>query len=120
MDIKLDDGRPWVLLPGTLCTGAVFDGFLDAVGVPKIARRVVEMRYSHVDDYLQTLKALCTPETVICGFSLGSIVAAHHADQLPVSAFFLFGLTPYADDPAKRESRLALATDIHFSGVPPR
>ena len=108
--------RSWLLLPGTLCTGTVFDGFLDALNVPQQARQVILLDRPAVSDYLQEMKAMSNADTVVCGFSLGAIVAAHLADQLPASQFLLFGLNPHADDPAKRDGRLALCQDVHQRG----
>lgn len=55
---------------------------------------------------------MVTPEAVVCGFSLGAIVAAHLANRLPASQMLFFGLHPHADDPAKRDGRQALAQDV--------
>ncbi|WP_417210168.1 alpha/beta fold hydrolase [Antarctobacter sp.] len=116
MAIELTDGRPWVLLSGTLCTDAVFDGLLDALGVPSASCRPVALRRPAVEDYLPELRAACLPGAVVCGFSLGALVAAHLADRLLASQFILFGLNPHADDPAKREGRLRLARDVAVTG----
>lgn len=115
MDIDPADGRPWVLLPGTLCTGAVFDGFLDALGVPRQSRIVIDLQHPGVEDYADALAGV-TPETIVCGFSLGAIVTAHLADRLAVSQILLFGVNPRADDPAKRDGRLDLARDVAKRG----
>jgi pimeloyl-ACP methyl ester carboxylesterase len=112
MAIEAGDGRRWILLPGTLCTGAVFDPFLDALGVPIAARQVVELRHPAVEDYLPELAALADPRAVICGFSLGAIVAAHLADRVAAADCLFFGLNPHADAPAKRQGRLDLAVDV--------
>lgn len=113
-------GRHWVLLPGTLCTGAVFTAFLDALGVPAHARTTLEVTHPTVADHAEALRATTGPETIVCGFSLGAIVAAHLVDRLEdrlaVAQIVLFGLNPRADDPAKREGRLALARDVARHG----
>lgn len=116
MDIERAKGIPWVLLPGTLCTGAVFDGFLDELRVPRAARHVVALRHGNVEDHADELIRAVGRGAVVCGFSLGAILAAHLADRLQASAFVLFGLNPLADDPAKREGRLALADDVAREG----
>lgn len=116
MAIDPRDGRPWVLVPGTLCTGAVFGGFLDAVGVPLSSRRVVPLAHPRVEDYLPQLRAFAHPDAILCGFSLGAIVLAHLVDQLPAQHTLLFGLNPRADDPAKRASRLSLLQDVENHG----
>ncbi len=117
MDIDALRDRLWVLLPGTLCTGAVFDGFLDAVGVPRASRRVIALRHPRIGDYTEALMAATPPDAVICGFSLGAIVAAHHADRLAAGTFLLFGLNPHADDPSKAEGRHALCRAVRISGA---
>ncbi|UWQ94804.1 alpha/beta hydrolase [Rhodobacteraceae bacterium M385] len=116
MGIDPSDGRRWILLPGTLCTGAVFDGFLDALKVPRTARCFVDMEWENVGDYAAVLDDVAAPDAIVCGFSLGAIVAAHLADRLDVSALLLFGLNPHADDPAKRDERLELARDVAAIG----
>lgn len=116
MDIEALQRAPWVLLPGTLCTGAAFDPFLDALSVPAAARRVIPLDSPRIADYLPRLQKLVSEKTVICGFSLGAIVAAHLADQVTAAYCLLFGLNPKADDPAKRDGRLALAADVECLG----
>lgn len=116
MGTEATDGRPWVLLPGTLCTGAVFDGLLDALGVPMNARRVIDLQHSQLEDYVADLTDAVEPTAIVCGFSLGAIVAAHLADRMDVSQIVLFGLNPHSDDPAKREGRLSLALDVATKG----
>lgn len=107
--------RPWLLLPGTLCTGAVFDGFLEALGVALSARTYVTLDRPLIDDYRVDFEGLAEG-TIVCGFSLGAIVAAHFAGSLVVDRLILFGLNPYADDPAKAPSRHALAQDVTAKG----
>lgn len=107
--------RPWLLLPGTLCTGAVFDGFLNALGVANSERTYVTLDRHSIDDYRTDFEGLAH-NTIVCGFSLGAIVAAHFADRLTADRLILFGLNPYADDPAKAPSRHALAQDVTDQG----
>jgi len=116
MATELASERPWILLPGTLCSGAVFGPFLDALGVPDALRHTVALRHASIDDYLPDLKATCVPGAILCGFSLGAIVAAHLADRLPISEVILFALNPHADPPKKRPERLALARDVVAMG----
>lgn len=108
-------GENWVLLPGTLCSGAVFDPFLDALGVPPPRRHVIPLTRPSVGDYLPDMRGVAEG-AVICGFSLGAIVAAHLADRLPAARMILFGLNPHADDPAKAPGRTALAADVAGQG----
>lgn len=116
MGIDPSDGRPWVLLPGTLCTGAVFDAFLDALDVPIASRHFVDLQYPQVEDYTDILANMVGPDAIVCGFSLGAIAAAHLADRLDAAEIVLFGLNPRADDPAKRCGRLELARDVATIG----
>lgn len=116
MAIDLAGGRPWVLVPGTLCTGAVFDPFLDALRVPRAARRVVDLDNDRIEDHLPVLRRELEPGAVLCGFSLGAIVVAHLADRLPASGMLHFGLNPRADSPEKREGRLELLRDVRNLG----
>ena len=116
MAIEQKDGRPWILLPGTLCTGAVFDPFLDALGVPGPARHVIDLDSPQIGDYLTRLAALSHGKAVICGFSLGAIVAAHLVDKIAAAECLFFGLNPRADDPAKRKGRLDLVADVDRLG----
>ncbi|MCI2399122.1 alpha/beta hydrolase [Aliiroseovarius subalbicans] len=107
--------KPWLLVPGTLCTGAVFDGFLNALGVADGERTYVTLDRPSVDDYRADFEGLAD-DTIICGFSLGAIVAAHFADSITADRLIFFGLNPYADDPAKAPSRHALAQDVAAQG----
>ncbi|WP_152533313.1 MULTISPECIES: alpha/beta hydrolase [unclassified Labrenzia] len=116
MATELTDGRSWVLLPGTLCTGAVFDAFLDALAVPARFRHVVSLRHPNVEDYRDELQAKCAPGSIVCGFSLGAIVAAHFADCLCAKELILFGLNPHADRREKRSDRIKFAQDVHCRG----
>lgn len=113
-DTDLSD-RPWVLLPGTLCTPVVFNPFLDALGVAETNRHYVELDRADVNAYGDAFEQV-TPDTVVCGFSLGAIVAAHAADQMMPHSLVLFGLNPFADDPDKAEGRMALCDDVQRLG----
>lgn len=107
--------RPWLLLPGTLCTGAVFDRFLDALGVSHSARTYVPLDRPSIQDYSVDFESL-SRDTIVCGFSLGAIVAAHFADSMTADRLILFGINPYADDLDKAPSRHALAQDVLAHG----
>jgi pimeloyl-ACP methyl ester carboxylesterase len=69
----------------------------------------------HVDDYAPYFKQL-PKGTVVCGFSLGAIVAAHYANRMKADALILFGLNPFADDPDRAPARHALADDVTRQG----
>jgi pimeloyl-ACP methyl ester carboxylesterase len=108
--------KPWVLLPGTLCTTGVFRDFLDILGVEPDLCREVPMRHGAVGDYAEDLDRAMTPGAVLCGFSLGAIVAAHHAHRLDASLVLLFALNPNADDSSRAEGRRALERDVGAKG----
>lgn len=107
--------RDWILLPGTLCGPEVFDGLLDALGVPSSRRRPVRLDRPEVEDYAPDLGAR-TDGAVICGFSLGAIVAAHHAARMRPACLILFGVNPEADDPARAAGRHALQCNVEAHG----
>ncbi|MBM2332414.1 MULTISPECIES: alpha/beta fold hydrolase [Marivita] len=115
MAIEGLSNKPWLLLPGTLCTGAVFDRFLDGLGVAHTARTFVTLDRPSIEDYRVDFDGLAT-DTIVCGFSLGAIVAAHFADSMTADRLILFGLNPYADDPAKAPLRHALLQDVRTFG----
>lgn len=107
--------RPWLLLPGTLCTSAVFDGVLDTLDVPRSNRHSVDLDRPSVADYRDVL-ADVSPDMVVCGFSLGAILAAHFADRITAHRIVLFGINPYSDDPAEAQGRHDLARDVARMG----
>lgn len=107
--------RPWLLVPGTLCSSAMFDAFLDQMAVPRTNREIIVLDRPSVDDYAEICEK-SGPETVICGFSLGAIVAAHWADRVTAHRIVLFGINPHADDPAKMQGRHDLARDVATIG----
>lgn len=115
MSIEDLRSRPWVLLPGTLCTGAVFEGFLNALGVSQKRCQIVSLHHPVLDAYAAILSPL-SKGAVVCGFSLGAIVAAHHSDSLGAERVILFGLNPLADDPQKAQGRHDLALDVAQRG----
>lgn len=107
--------RDWILLPGTLCTGDMFRGFLDALDVPVGRRHPVALCHSTIEAYEDVLTSRAKG-AVICGFSLGAIVAAHHVHRLPAHRIILFGLNPFPDDPAKAAHRHDLERDVMAMG----
>ena len=107
--------RPWVLLGGTLCTEIVFEGMLDAMKVPTSHRRHIPLNQPKIEDYTPIFSDL-PHETVVCGFSLGAIVAAHFADRMSAHRLILFGVNPFADDPANAKNRHGLAKDVTSLG----
>ena len=110
MAIDLLRSRHWILLPGTLCTEAVFGPMLDCLKVPTAQRHGVTIDRAELSDYAALMQPI--QGSIICGFSLGAIIAAHLADRLAASRIILFGLNPLADDPTKAGERHALARDV--------
>ena len=116
MDIDALRERRWILLPGTLCTSGIFEDFLDLVGVESDRRFPVVLKHLQIDDYISVLDQVMRPGAVVCGFSLGAIVAAHLADRLDASALVLFGLNPLSDDPDKARDRQIFAQAVKTEG----
>lgn len=117
MDINSLQKSRWILLPGTLCTSAVFDGFLDELGVPTNQQYTKKLASPKIEDYHSFFKNDVYNGDIICGFSLGAIVAAHHADIVHnAKAIVLFGINPLPDDKEKAKARYALQTDVENQG----
>ena len=57
--------------PERYAPGAVFDPFLDALGVPGPARHVIDLDSPQIEDYPTRLAALSHGKAVICGFFFG-------------------------------------------------
>lgn len=107
--------RDWILLPGTLCTEDVFTGFLDTLEIPAERRKSIGLNLPAVEDYRQVLAPFASG-AVLCGFSLGAIVAAHNADTFSSARTIVFGLNPFPDDPTKTKDRRALEQDVLANG----
>ena len=107
--------RDWILLPGTLCTDEVFTGFLDTLGIPAERRKPIRLSLPAVEEYAEVLAPLASG-AVLCGFSLGAIVAAHNADRFSTARTVLFGLNPYPDNPDKAAGRRELEQDVMAEG----
>lgn len=109
--------RRWILVPGTLCTGAVFDPVLDRLGVARPARVTVDLASPDLDVCAQRIVDAAGPDDIICGFSLGAIVAAHMADRLSSQQHLvLFAVNPLSDDPEKRPGRMAMLDGVQAHG----
>lgn len=99
----------WVLLPGTLCTPAVFAPLMQALGLDMARQITLHLDQPDVTTYRSRLAKTVRPGDVVCGFSLGAIAAAHAADVLPEAAIMvLIALNPYPDAAEKRPGREAL------------
>lgn len=104
----------WVLLPGTLCSRAVFAPLMQALGVAPALQVVQPLDRPDVADYRACLVDTVKSGDVVCGFSLGAIAAAHAADLLTeASAIVLIALNPRADTPEKRPARAGLRAAAH-------
>ncbi|WP_425038659.1 alpha/beta fold hydrolase [Primorskyibacter sp. S187A] len=96
----------WVLLPGTLCSEAVFDPVMRALGVGPQNRSFVPMDAPRVSDYDARLRERVTGGEIVCGFSLGAMVAAHNLGALAnASALVLLACNPFPDPPGNRANR---------------
>jgi pimeloyl-ACP methyl ester carboxylesterase len=115
MAISNPRDHDWILLPGTLCTDQVFGGFLDVLGVPVARRHPVALSLPNIQDYAAMLRTRADG-AIVCGFSLGALVAAHLADQVNADEFVFFGLNPLPDDPDRAGGRRALARDVTTLG----
>lgn len=117
MDIEALRTSRWILLPGTLCNASVFDPFLDILQVAQSHRIELLLDKPAVEDYQEFFQNDSQPGDIVCGFSLGAIVAAHHAHRLENAAvLILFGVNPHYDDPARKVGRIALQDDVHSQG----
>jgi len=118
LDTKTLKTSRWILLPGTLCNASVFNPLLDALQVPQEQRIELLLTKPAVEDYQSYFEHDINSGDVICGFSLGAIVAAHHAHIINnASALILFGINPHQDNPCKTDGRIALQNDVHSQGA---
>lgn len=108
----------WLLVPGTLCTPAIFEPLLKALEVPTENRDALTLDQPSIAAYRERLPARAAPGSIVCGFSLGAIVTAHCADLLAhVHAIVLFGINPYADAPERRAGRLSMRDQVAAKGA---
>ena len=85
------------------------------MNVPTTQRRHAPLDQPKIEDYGPIFADL-PPEAVVCGFSLGAIVAAHYAGRMSAHRLILFGVNPFADDPANAKARHDLAKDVNALG----
>lgn len=113
---SIEQGK-WVLLPGTLCTPAVFDPVLSALGVPDENRHPIDMDAPDVEKYAPRLRAAVTGGKMVCAFSLGSMVAAHNLNALSAArAIVLLACNPLPDLPGNRANREAIRARVLQDG----
>lgn len=99
----------WVLVPGTLCTGRVFDPLLDELGVSRVDRHVITPDAPDVRDYDARLRKAVTGGEIVCGFSLGALILAHNLGALRhARAIVLLASNPFPDLPENRANREAV------------
>lgn len=114
----MPDAQTWVLLPGTLCTGAVFDPMLDALNVRQANRRTVTVDAPDVGDYAGRLTAAVSGGEIVCGFSLGALVLAHNLGALQAArALVLLASNPHPDAPGTRPAREAVRDRVLAGGA---
>jgi pimeloyl-ACP methyl ester carboxylesterase len=113
-----DGTGKWVLVPGTLCTGRVFDPLLDELGVKRGDRYVITPDAPDVRDYDARLREAVKGGEIICGFSLGALILAHNLEALKhAQAVVLLASNPFPDPPANRASREAVRDRILAGGA---
>jgi len=99
----------WVLVPGTLCTGAVFDPMLDRLGAPRPHRVVLTPDAPVITEYADRLRDTVRPGDIVCGFSLGALVLSRNLAALQgARAVVLLAANPFADPPENRAGREAV------------
>lgn len=98
--------KRWVLVPGTLCTPAVFAGLLDSLGIKGEDCHFITVDEPAVQDYNARLGNAVSDGDIVCGFSLGAIILAHNLDALAKArAVVLLALNPEADTARNRVHR---------------
>ncbi|WP_298922603.1 hypothetical protein [uncultured Roseobacter sp.] len=108
----------WVLLPGTLCTPDVFAPVLDYLGVSVANRIVIELNSTHLQDYEGPLRTAVTDGAIVCGFSLGAMVAAHNLHAMArAKAIVLLACNLFPDPAGNRANREAARDHILAGGA---
>lgn len=108
----------WLLLPGTLCTPDVFAPVLDQMHVAAENRHFIEIAKPLLHDYDASLRAAITDDAIVCGFSLGAMIAAHNLDALArAKALVLLACNPFPDPIGNRTNREAVRDRILTGGA---
>lgn len=98
----------WVLIPGTLCTPEVFAPMLSHLEVPATRRTFIQPDAPRVADYAARLRHCVNEGDIVCGFSLGALIAMHNLDVLQqAKALVLLAANPHPDPPANYAGRVA-------------
>ncbi len=106
----------WILVPGTLCTPAVFSPMLEHLGIGPERRQFVDVDKPNVHDYAASLRSVVKGGEIVCGFSLGAMILAHNLGALEkAKAVVLLACNPFSDASGNRANREA-ARDRILSG----
>jgi len=116
---------PVLLLPGTLCTGAIFEHQVNALQAltPKV--EVVQFRHERsIEEMAATVAQHIPPDNAaaIAGFSMGGMVALALGRQAPekIAGLALINSNHHGDRPERRTRRLAqlaATTDDELPGL---
>jgi pimeloyl-ACP methyl ester carboxylesterase len=113
---------PVLLLPGTLCTGAIFEKQLEALA--SLANRVETVPFRDersIDEMAETVAGCIPPETgaAIAGFSMGGMVAMALARRHPglVRKLALINTNSHAELPDRGKARQAHLAEARRRGV---
>lgn len=101
--------QSWHLLPGTLCTPAVFTPVLDCLDIGGAARLPFRVDLPTPAAYAPQLERRVTSGDIAIGFSLGALVLAQNLGALQAArAVVLLALNPLADAPENAAKRRAV------------
>ena len=108
----------WVLVPGTLCTSAVFDPMLDRLDIPQENRHFIAASAPNTSDFAAPLQVAVRGGEIVCGFSLGAIIVTHNlAAVRRAKAIVLLAANPFPDAPENRTNREAARDRIITHGA---
>jgi len=104
--------HPVLLLPGTLCTGAIFKYQIEALEAVAPNIEVVQFRRERSIEEMAAKVAARIPTSdsaVLAGFSMGGMVALELARQAPgrIAKLALINSNHHGDRPERRARRLA-------------
>jgi len=113
---------PLLLLPGTLCTGAVFKRLLQPLSEYASSVTIAEFREERsIDEMAQQAAHLVPPnqKTSVVGFSMGGMVAIALARRYPdiVDRVALINSNSHADLPGRHEARLKAVAEARRRGL---
>lgn len=113
---------PVLLLPGTLCTGAIFDQ--QSAALTSVASRVEVVQFRHersIDEMAETVDRRISRgrAAAIAGFSMGGMVALALARKNPgkVARLALINSNHFGDRPERRAARLGQLATMKDSGL---